>query len=54
MGDLSSCVPCRAGCKFRLFQQNNIRPAFMREVIGKATPHYATPDDNDARLCWKM
>ncbi len=46
LGDLSGSMPGGAGRQFGLFQQHNIRPAFMGQVIGNAASHHTTADDN--------
>ena len=50
MGDLAGGVPGGARGQLGLFQQHDVPPAFMGEVIGNPAPHDAAADNNDAGL----
>ena len=39
------CVPCRTGCQFITFEQQNILPAGSCEVIGNRNPDSTTSDN---------
>jgi hypothetical protein len=54
MGDLTGCVPGGAGSQFCLFQQNNIVPTLMRQMVGQSTAHNASANDYDAGRCGKI
>ena len=52
MGDLPRRMPGGAARQFGFFQQHDIAPTLMREVIGKAAAHDAAADDNDPGVRW--
>jgi hypothetical protein len=53
MGDLPRRVPGRAGGQLGLFQQHDVAPALMGEMIGEPAAHDAAADDDDARVVGK-
>ena len=50
LADQSRCVPGRAAAQPALFQQHDILPAVLRQMVGRRAAHDAAADDDDARL----
>ena len=50
MGYLARRVPSAAAGQFRLFKQHNIVPAFMCEMVRKATAHDTAAHNDDLRV----
>ena len=50
VGDLSGRMPCRAGCQLIAFNQDNIAPALLRQVIKCGTARNTATDHNTTCL----
>ena len=48
--DVCRRMPGGAACQFRPFQQDDIRPAKLGQVVKDRAADEATPDDNDLRV----
>jgi hypothetical protein len=50
MRALTRRVPCRARGQLALLNEDDIRPAFERQMVQEAYTHYATTDNNHSGM----